>query len=107
MTEHFNQLTEAEQERLSILIEECGEVTKAAAKIQRHGYESVNPDLMASLTNREDLAREVGHVVHAINRMSFEGDLSELQIGRSCAEKAFKIKQYLHHQTERAAGGKP
>ena len=42
MTAHFNGLSESEQERLSILIEECGEVVQAACKILRHGYESFN-----------------------------------------------------------------
>ena len=41
-TEHFNKLTEAEQERLVILAEECAEVIQVVAKIQRHGFNSDN-----------------------------------------------------------------
>src|SRR5574343_752810 len=36
MTNHFNRLSEAELERLAILIEECGEVAQAACKVIRH-----------------------------------------------------------------------
>ena len=37
MTEHFNGLTPAEDERLAMLAEECAEVIKIVSKIQRHG----------------------------------------------------------------------
>jgi hypothetical protein len=36
----FNQLTDAEAERLALLAEECGEVVQVIGKILRHGYES-------------------------------------------------------------------
>ena len=42
--EHFNRLSPAEDERLTVLAEECSEVIQAICKIQRHGYESFNPD---------------------------------------------------------------
>lgn len=36
-------LTNAELERLAILMEECAEVQHIIGKIIRHGYESFNP----------------------------------------------------------------
>ena len=44
MTEHFNKLTPAEDERLAMLAEECAEVIQIVSKIQRHGYDSWHPD---------------------------------------------------------------
>lgn len=56
VSQHFNQLTPAEAERLALLAEECGEVIQAIGKILRHGYESRHPD--GGPTNREALERE-------------------------------------------------
>ncbi len=98
MTSHFSALTEAEQERLSILIEECGEVIQAGCKILRHGYESYNPKIPNSETNRQGLEREIGDLMHAIQRMEVSRDLSASEIVERRNSKPFHIKQYLHHQ---------
>lgn len=94
VTKHFNQLTEAEQERLVILIEEAVEVAQAGTKILRHGYESV----YNGETNRQALQRELGHVVNAVDFMVFKGDLSGGDVMDSSEDKANKITGYLHHQ---------
>lgn len=74
--DHFNKLTPAEDERLAILIEECAEVIQAATKIQRHGYESTDPD--SGETNRAALERERGDLQGAITHLvrRFEGVLA-------------------------------
>src|SRR6266702_712335 len=64
---HYNGLTPAEDERLTLLAEECAEVIVAIAKIQRHGYESFDPTIeipedMRPETNRQALTREMGDV---------------------------------------------
>lgn len=100
MTDHFNGLTEAEQERLAILVEECGEAIQAACKILRHGYESTNPLNLAAETNRAALERELGHVGHAVRRMEKEGDVNPLALCASAASKAKGILLYLHHQKD-------
>lgn len=100
MTNHFNKLTEAEQERLSLLIEECGKVLQAAGKIQRHGYESVNLTIPMSITNRQALEKELGDLFHAMSRMTDAKDVSSSQINVRRAYKYMAVKQYLHHQSE-------
>lgn len=87
MTDHFNGLTEAEQERLAILVE-------------GHGYESTNPLNLAAETNRAALERELGHVGHAVRRMEKEGDVNPLALCASAASKAKGILPYLHHQKD-------
>jgi hypothetical protein len=106
MTNHFNELTEAEQERLAILIEECAEVIQAGTKILRHGYEGHNPTVPNSETNREMLERELGDLEHALIRMELARDVSATKIAERAASKPERILPYLHHQAE-TQGGEP
>jgi len=94
----FNQLTDAEAERLALLAEECGEAIKAIMKILRHGYESRNPDEEDGDTNREALERELGDVGYAVTLMTTSGDLRIANIDAARMRKAVKVKRYLHHQ---------
>lgn len=98
MTDHFNELTEAEQERLAILIEECSEVIQIGCKVLRHGYYSTNPTVVNGETNREALARELGDLMHALQRMETSGDVSATTIVERRNSKPERIKPYLHHQ---------
>lgn len=98
VTQHFNQLTEAEQERLAILSEECAEVMHIACKILRHGYESWNPKTGDPETNRQALERELGDLFHAFDRMSRSGDINTSTVLNRRASKPKHIEQYLHHQ---------
>lgn len=94
---HFNELTPAEAERLALLIEECGEVIQAATKVLRHGYESVNP-LTDGPTNRTMLTSELGHVIHAIDRMTLAADVNVRALNTAKVVKADRIARWLHHQ---------
>jgi NTP pyrophosphatase (non-canonical NTP hydrolase) len=55
--------------RLSHLIEECGEVVHAAAKLQRWGPHSVNPKRPKGKTNLEWLKSEINDLVLAVGRL--------------------------------------
>lgn len=98
MTEHRfdNGLSDTETERLALLAEECAEVVKSVGKIMRHGYSSRNPTVTNSPTNRDDLEREIGDVLWAVDLMAHSGDISMLRArddGRSRRKGP-----YLHHQ---------
>jgi NTP pyrophosphatase (non-canonical NTP hydrolase) len=95
---HFNGLTPAEAERLAILMEEMGEAIQVIGKIQRHGYQSSHPQNPNGPTNRDLLAEEVGHVLHAINRMFVANDLDRNEVNHSERSKSFRITAFLHHQ---------
>jgi NTP pyrophosphatase (non-canonical NTP hydrolase) len=95
-TSHYNQLTEAEAERLALLSEELGEVQQAIGKILRHGYESRHPN--GGPTNRLALERELGDVLYAGLRMSSAGDIDEKAVTQRTKDKARSVRQYLHHQ---------
>jgi NTP pyrophosphatase (non-canonical NTP hydrolase) len=103
ITRHFNRLSEAEQERLAILVEECGEVIHAACKVLRHGYQSTNPKAIIPEdenpeTNRAALERELGDLQHALLRMEEAEDVSTRVIVERREYKGERIKPYLHHQ---------
>lgn len=97
MTNHFNQLTEAEAERLAILAEECGEVIQAVGKVLRHGYESNNKGQLPE-TNRQALERELGDLLHNLDRMVQAQDLSSERITIRSLSKAEHVLPFLHHQ---------
>ena len=95
--DHFNELAPAETERLAMLSEECAEVSQAIGKILRHGYESRNPLLDGSPTNRADLRREILDVMAVLLLMVSEKDFDEIQ--RYEAQEVLERKlRYSHHQ---------
>ena len=98
-SEHFNKLTPSEAERLVIMAEECAEVIQVIGKIQRHGYESYNPTLPPSEreTNRQALAREIGHFEMILCEMYNLRDVDPIAINDSARKKRATIGRWLHH----------
>ena len=96
-TEHYNNLSEAELERVALLFEECSEVVQICGKIMRHGFESFNPYDVLCTTNRQLLEKEVGDVLSSIARMT-DKDISGLAIDTWKVAKDNNVKPYLHHQ---------
>ena len=92
----FNKLTEAEDERLALLLEECAESIKIVGKILRHGFENLHP--VRLLTNRELLRNELGDIFFAVRLMCDAGDLDIREIEAAATSKKERAKQYLHHQ---------
>ena len=95
MTEHLNALTPAEHERLSLLMEECGEVIQMIGKIMRHGYGSKHPD--GKYDNRRELEAELGDLLCALNMLEQVGEVSVVNINEAFNKKALKVEKYLHH----------
>lgn len=95
---HGNGLTEAEAERLALLVEECGEVIQAAAKVLRHGWDSRHPNAIDGPTNRQQLEKEVGHMRQAVGMMLHAEDLGATAMRDALIKKAGSISQWLHHQ---------
>lgn len=93
----FNKLTPAEAERLAMLIEECGEVIQAATKILRHGYESYNPDLAFSPTNRQHLIKEICDL-RAIECLMIAGGEIQQSTPEAIANASIRKLKYSHHQ---------
>lgn len=100
MNNNFNELTNAETERLALLAEEMGEVIQVIGKILRHGYESSNPLDENSLINRRYLEKEIGDVELAIFLLAEAHDINRNDVDRSRIEKGNKIGRWLHHQDD-------
>ena len=97
---HFNQLTPAELERLSILSEECEEVVLTIGKILRHGLDNSNPEVQNAPTNRQMLEKEVADVAVAIQMLMEAGDLNADACNLHRELKKESIKKYLRHQPQ-------
>ena len=98
MAGHFNGLSPAEDERLAVLLEECGEVIQIIGKIQRHGYENFNPFDDDKTTNRQLLEKEMGHYGAAMGLLIQNKDVDWKKCNEHDVEKQESIKQWLHHQ---------
>lgn len=94
---HFNKLTPAEHERLTLIFEECSEVIQIVGKIMRHGYNSCHPD--GGPTNRQLLEEELGHVMFASNLACENLDLDYDGLILSAENKGESCQKYLHHNT--------
>lgn len=97
MEKHFNNLTPAELERLSILAEECGEVIKEVNKIIRHGYEDYSPFDDTKTPNREKLENEIGDLTFIVNFMNERKDINLLHSMKRARYKGKNINQWLRH----------
>lgn len=94
MSNHFNNLSPAEAERLAMLAEECAEVIQVVGKILRHGYESYHPD-KPETTNRDLLTEELSDLYAVTEMMS--ADFARIDAVKQ--EEAFAKKlRYAHHQ---------
>lgn len=100
MSEHFNQLTPAQAERLAILAEEAGEIVQAVGKILRHGYASTHPN--GGPDNRGSLTKEVGDLFATVALMVDAGDLNEDAVEQAADDKLANGGRYHHHQEELA-----
>lgn len=90
-------MTEAELERLAILVEEAAEVQQIAMKIIRHGYSSHNPFDESKMSNRYLLEKELGDLVFALGLLMANDDVSEKRIQDFKWKKKETIGKYLHH----------
>lgn len=94
----YNQLSEAEKERLALLAEEMGEAIQVIGKILRHGFESYHPDDPAGATNRELLQKELGDVRFAVELMCCALDIDRIEVMNAIEKKGHRARKFLHYQ---------
>lgn len=90
-----NGLTTAQEERLTLLIEECAEVIQAASKIKRFGYFS---NYNGGITNLQSLQDELGDLRLITTVMIEKGDVSQHALECRESNKRLKINKYLRYQ---------
>jgi NTP pyrophosphatase (non-canonical NTP hydrolase) len=88
-------LTQAENERIALLLEECGEVIQICGKILRHGYESYHPD-SPDISNRTLLEKELGDVTAAIELMISSKDIDKTRLKSNRLKKLVDVEKWLH-----------
>ena len=98
----FNELTDAEIERLAIVAEEAAESIKEIGKILRHGYESRHPSDLTGPTNRDNLIKELGDLTFAIGQLLAHKDIDSNAYIVAICDKAQRIKPYVHHTEVRS-----
>jgi hypothetical protein len=98
VSDHFNELSPGEAERLAMLIEECGEVIQAATKILRHGYASYDPTDESKGNNQTMLGKELGDLDAIIGIMLAAQDFPSNLIATGAQAKMVNLRVYAHHQ---------
>jgi hypothetical protein len=85
--------TDYEKELLTILMEECSEVTIRASKLKRFGKDEMQPG--RSFTNSERLSAEIGDIFAVVERM-VECDLVDaMDIDIFRKHKHEKLDKYM------------
>lgn len=99
-SKNINNLSPAEAERLALLAEECGEVIQVVGKILRHGYDSANPLIDDSPTNRQELEKELADVELVMTMMKIRKDVNRDAMHARAKQKAKKIVRWLHYNQD-------
>lgn len=92
----YNELSDAQEESLVLLAEECGEVVQCIGKILRHGLTSRHPT-KGGIDNREWLTKELGDVLAAIKIMRKDCAISNGDIIHEQGRKLDNVGQWLHY----------
>lgn len=88
-------LTEYEREILTIMMEECGEVIKAASKLIRFGREQ-RPD--TGVHNTDVLATELGDLKAVVSLVLTANLAPFARMERAAEEKREKLAFFLQHE---------
>lgn len=97
--EHFNKLSPAENERLALISEECGEVIQIIGKIQRHGYESYSPFDPEYTTNRTLFEKELADLSVVLGVLYVAKDVDIFKMLQFAEAKVKRLDKYLHHNS--------
>lgn len=94
-------MDEAKLERLILINEECAEVQQAISKIIRHGECSYNPLDINKVTNKNELVKELSHLIVSI--LLFTQEEQKLnpslpsEMEQYSNDKIKNINQWLHY----------
>lgn len=98
MAMNHNGLTDAEDERLTILAEEASEVIQVIQKIKRFGYNSKHPT--SGVSNKQLLETELGDLDSILRRMALETDVDVESISKYSKMKDISRRPYTYYQRD-------
>ncbi len=91
-------MTPDQHERLSMLLEEAGEVVQICGKILRNGYDSYNPFDENKTTNKDLLEKELTDLYVIMDKMNAYYDIN-LDLNQARLDKIWKKKlKWTHNQ---------
>jgi len=91
-------LSNAERERLTKLMEECAETIQIVSKIMLFGYDEVNALDPSGPSNRERLEQELGDIWYWKREMQQAKDISGVNVNERVFRKHKKAMQYTKYQ---------
>lgn len=89
-------LTDAQRERFTILIEECSEVIKEVSKVLRHGRDSYHPD-DPTIPNHKLVTKELADVLSIARDLYWWGDITE-PTDAAIRASTVKREKWMHHK---------
>lgn len=90
----YNELSEAQEELLSCLSEECAEVIFAKEKIIRFGLNSHHPE--TGMINKDHLRKKLAQLLFWITQVCITFELDDDEMAKDFGEKEDSSHEYLH-----------
>ena len=86
-----------QEEALYLFIEECGEAVQAATKVLRHGLESCHPNELRGANNSDNLHKEVGDLMAAVEILQRTDVLSKNIVRLRKHDKMRLVGRFLRY----------
>jgi NTP pyrophosphatase (non-canonical NTP hydrolase) len=83
------------EELLTVLQEECAEVTQAISKIFRFGEESYHPKDRKKITNHDHLIMELGDIMGVLKLLVEDGHIDEDKLIKAAEDKVKKLDKFM------------
>jgi NTP pyrophosphatase (non-canonical NTP hydrolase) len=83
------------EELLTVLQEECAEVTQAISKIFRFGEESYHPKDRNKISNYDHFITELGDIMGVIKLLAEDGHIDEEKLMAAAEAKVKKLETYM------------
>lgn len=88
---------ELERELLTVLSEECAEVSQRVCKALRFGMAEVQPGHPNS--NADRIADELGDLLGVLDQLERLGSIDRRRVEAACETKLYKLRKYLQSTT--------
>ena len=83
------------EELLTVLQEECAEVTQAISKIFRFGEENYHPKDRKKVTNYDHFIMELGDIMGVIKLLAEDGHIDEEKLMKAAEDKVKKLDKFM------------
>jgi NTP pyrophosphatase (non-canonical NTP hydrolase) len=88
------------EELLTVLQEECAEVTQAISKIFRFGEDSYHPNDRKKVKNIDHFITELGDILGVVKLLAEDGHLDEEKLMKAAEDKVKKLDKFMVNKNE-------